>query len=272
MGSGNPVRRPDRFGQALVIAFAIAVSVFATNAFWVGELREKSYFFRHPEAELGPIFRAYGPKKNTRGVEEWLIRDFFKDSRGGVFLDVGAGHYQIHSNTYFLERELGWSGVGVDALQEFAADYHAHRPRTTFVAMFASDVTDRSIPLFVPDTPLKEVASSSYEFTKREGTPGKPRQVPTTTLNDVLEQLGVSRVDFMSMDIELSEPAALRGFDMKRYRPRLVCIESHVDVRQQILDYFHEHDYVVVGKYLRVDPMNLYFTPRGRAPTPVSEN
>jgi hypothetical protein len=63
------------------------------------------------------------------------------------------------------------------------------------------------------------------------------------------------------MDIELAEPSALRGFDIDRYRPRLVCIEAHPDVRQFILDYFHRAGYVVVGKYLRVDVSNLYFTP-----------
>lgn len=65
----------------------------------------------------------------------------------------------------------------------------------------------------------------------------------------------------MTMDIELAEPKALEGFDIERFKPALVCIESHPEVRQQLLDYFHQHGYVVVGKYLRVDPHNLYFKP-----------
>jgi hypothetical protein len=32
-------------------------------------------------------------------------------------------------------------------------------------------------------------------------------------------------------------------------------------VRQQILDYFTRHGYVLIGKYLWVDRENLYFTP-----------
>ena len=58
----------------------------------------------------------------------------------------------------------------------------------------------------------------------------------------------------MSIDIELWEPKALAGFDIDRFKPKLVCIEAHQQVRQQILDYFAHHRYVVVGKYL----------PRGR--------
>jgi hypothetical protein len=41
----------------------------------------------------------------------------------------------------------------------------------------------------------------------------------------------------------------------------LVCIEAHPEVRQEILDYFARNGYVVVGKYLRADIWNLYFTP-----------
>jgi hypothetical protein len=69
------------------------------------------------------------------------------------------------------------------------------------------------------------------------------------------------------MDIELAEPKALRGFDIDRFKPELVCIEAHEEVRQQILDYFARHGYVVVGRYLRADTQNLYFTPLRDAPT-----
>jgi hypothetical protein len=34
----------------------------------------------------------------------------------------------------------------------------------------------------------------------------------------------------------------------------------HPQVRQRIIDYFARHHYVVVGKYLRADVNNLYFT------------
>ncbi len=162
------------------------------------------------------------------------------------------------SNTYYLESQLGWSGVAVEALSEFAEGYRVNRPRTKFVAMFASDAPDTTVSLFVPPS-NSLVASSNREFTVREGTPGVARTVPTTTLTVALEQAGVDKLDFMSMDIELSEPKALKGFDIDRFQPAFVCIESHPDVRQAILDYFADHQYVVVGKYLRMDPNNLYF-------------
>jgi hypothetical protein len=58
----------------------------------------------------------------------------------------------------------------------------------------------------------------------------------------------------------------LAGFDIDRFQPTFVCIEAHPEVRQAILDYFAEHRYVLVGKYLRIDQKNLYFSPLG---TPI---
>ena len=84
----------------------------------------------------------------------------------------------------------------------------------------------------------------------------------TITLNDLLQRERTEGIDLLVMDIELAEPRALAGFDIDRYKPRLVCIESQPQVRQKILDYFDDHGYVVVGKYLRMDTQNLYFTTR----------
>ena len=85
--------------------------------------------------------------------------------------------------------------------------------------------------------------------------------MPTITLTDLLDSEKVQRVDYMSIDIELWEPKALAGFDIERFQPRLICIEAHEQVRQQILDYFTRHHYMLLGKYLRADVTNLYLTP-----------
>ncbi len=85
--------------------------------------------------------------------------------------------------------------------------------------------------------------------------------MPTITLDDLLAAEGVEHIDFLNMDIELWEPKALAGFDIERFHPALVCVEAHLEVRDDLLDYFARHGYVVVGRYLRADIWNLYFRP-----------
>jgi FkbM family methyltransferase len=202
----------------------------------------------------------YGPSHGTEREEEWLIRDFFKNRAGGFFVDVGANHYQIGNKTYFLEQHQGWSGIAIEPQFEFAADYGTHRPRTKFFKLFVSDKSDETAKLYVLRS-SRFVASSDEKFVSQFGKPDEVRQVPTVSLNDLLDREGVRQIDFVSMDIELHEPQALKGFDIQRFRPALVCIEALLPVRQQILDYFARNGYVAVGRYLWVDRENLYFKP-----------
>ena len=115
--------------------------------------------------------------------------------------------------------------------------------------------------MYVPTNDL--IASADPAFVQGEGgTEVKPMKVNTTTLDDILERSGITRIDFLSVDVELHEPMVFKGFSIERFQPKLVCAESHLEVRQQILDYFAAHNYVVVGKYLRADTENLWFAAR----------
>ena len=202
--------------------------------------------------------RRYGTR-NSRNAEEWVVRDYFQDQRGGVYLDVGAADPREWNNTYFLETTLGWSGLAIDAHSEFASAYAQQRPHTRFFSLFVSE-SDAIENFYVPaNGPLG--ASSNKAFVERDEGPVEARKVRTVTLNDLLEREGVDHVDFLSMDIELAEPKALAGFDTEKYRPALLCIESHPQVRQALLDYLHQRHYVLAGKYLGVDAQNLYFIP-----------
>lgn len=248
--------------------WATLVAVLAVNYTERRVERRLLPFLSRGGAELQPLVERYGPARNSRYGEEWIIRDFFQDRRGGVFVDVGANHYRRESNTYFLETQLGWSGLAIEPQIKFAADYAAHRPLTRFVRLFVSDVSNRQAVLYVP--PNNVVASFDKRFAESEsGEVAQAVTANTTTLDDILDRNGIDKFDFLSIDVELHEPQVLNGFSIDRFRPRLVTIESHAPIRQQILDYFTKHGYAVIGKYLRADTENLWFAPLGEFGPPA---
>jgi FkbM family methyltransferase len=213
------------------------------------------------------LVRKYGPKLYSQYNEELIIRDFFQDMRNGFFVDIGASDYRKDSTTYYLERHLGWRGIAVDAIAAYEAGYLEHRKNTRFFNFFVSDRSDDQLDFyFIPKN--QRMSSGSESWAKKGGAYEKIK-IPTITLNELLKREGVSHIDLLSMDIENEEPIALAGFDIDAYRPALVCIEAHKEVRQQILDYFAKHRYGLIERYKSVDRVNFYFSPLGPGPGSV---
>src|SRR5262249_32473842 len=86
--------------------------------------------------------KQYGPSHHSTNAEEWMIRDFFRDRRGGTFVDVGAYEPERFSNTYYLETVLGWSGLAIEPQREYEAAWKAQRPHSKFLPFFVADVSN----------------------------------------------------------------------------------------------------------------------------------
>ena len=81
----------------LSVIEVLAVSAFVAVLTFVAT---RAYDDRRPEAvarvlhrhadELTALQERYGPGNNSEHGEEWAIRDFFQDRRGGVFLPTGG--------------------------------------------------------------------------------------------------------------------------------------------------------------------------------------
>jgi len=153
-----------------------------------------------------------------------LVAAFFGDHRG-YFVEVGANEPQLRSQTWHLE-QAGWTGVLVEPQPELANKLRASRRARVFaVACSAPEDAGRTLPLHVAG-PL-----SSLDRTQMApgAAPKMVIEVPVRTLDSVLEEAGApENFDFLSIDVEGHEIAVLRGFDIARWRPRLILLEDHV--------------------------------------------
>ena len=66
--------------EVFLIATFVGVAVFniTPRRYWT------------PPQELEPLEAKYGPARASQFGEEWIVRDFFNDKRGGYFVDVGG--------------------------------------------------------------------------------------------------------------------------------------------------------------------------------------
>jgi len=74
-------------------------------------------------------------------------------------------------------------------------------------------------------------------------------EVPVKTLDSILEDAGARPgFDFLSIDVEGHEIEVLRGFDVTRWRPRLILLEDHVrDLSKH--RYLSSHGYRIIRRY-----------------------
>jgi FkbM family methyltransferase len=153
-----------------------------------------------------------------------LIAAFFGDIKG-YFVEVGANDPRERSQTWSLEQS-GWTGVLVEPQPDLAAELRSRRKAKVFaVACSSPENAGRSLPL--------HVAGPLSSLDRRHMAPGAAPErvikVPVRTLDSILTEAATpTHFDFLSIDVEGHEIEVLRGFDIARWRPRLVLLEDHV--------------------------------------------
>ena len=153
-----------------------------------------------------------------------LIASFFGGFKG-FFVEVGANEPRERSQTWHLE-QAGWTGILIEPQPDLARELRAQRAATVFaVACSSPDNAGRTLPLHVAG-PL---SSLNRERMAPGATPETVIEVPVRTLDSVLDEGGApARFEFLSIDVEGHEIEVLRGFDIARWRPRLILLEDHV--------------------------------------------
>jgi len=159
-----------------------------------------------------------------------------------------------------LQLDPARRGIAIDALDEYAPAYENERPGTRFFSFIVTDHAGTKEKFY--RTKAANLSSTNPERSwKGWALKSEEIEVPTITLDALLESEGVEHIDFLSMDIEGGEARALMGFDIARHRPELVCIEVSAGNRAIVGWYFSERGYERVEKYARVDTINQYYRP-----------
>lgn len=77
--------------------------------------------------------------------QDKFVEHILNGKRDGTFLDVGCHHWQVISNTCYLEKHLDWSGVGIDLEPFYQEGWLMNRPRSTFVHADATNLNYDSL-------------------------------------------------------------------------------------------------------------------------------
>src|SRR5262249_18007240 len=127
--------------------------------------------------------------------------------------------------TWHLE-QLGWTGILIEPQPELASDLCSARSAKVFaVACSSPENAGRRMKLHVAGA----LSALDRDRMAPGAQPARPIELPARTHDAVLlEACAPRQLDFLSIDVEGHELEVLSGFDLARWRPRLVLLEDHV--------------------------------------------
>lgn len=188
------------------------------------------------------------------GQDEWVIRRVFDYKVGGYFVDAGAFDGVHLSNTYWLERHLGWSGLCIEADPRTFEDLQ--RARRCACANTCLGSAGGRVELIIGRGPYSGAAETRrpVEVLEDDGATIKP--TPTVPLDRLLEEYGAPEViDYLSLDVEGMEEEVMATFPFEQRRFLCATIERPSKALRALLA---EKGYLLVADQPGMDAFYLH--------------
>lgn len=161
----------------------------------------------------------------SQNGEDILIDRVFH-RRTGFYIDVGACHPVAGSVTKYFSLQ-GWHGINIEPDDAIFPELVRDRPRDINLACVVGRTRGRALFHQLPGSGL---STSSPEFladfsaASRSST--RTRELEMRSLADICAEFVTGDIDFLKIDAEGAEGDILAGADWRRFRPRLLVIES----------------------------------------------
>lgn len=149
---------------------------------------------------------------SQQGEDRWIVENLQLPVTG-VFCEVGVGHSSHNSNSLAFELQ-GWTGILVEPDPRTVPEIRANRKAPVY--QYAAGDHDGMISFCQEREPtLSGVLRTN----------GTRIDVQLRTLNTILAEAGLDRLDLLSIDTEGSELSVIAGLDWTRYSPSIVLVE-----------------------------------------------
>lgn len=170
----------------------------------------------------------------TRNFEDVMLNRALSGVERGFYLDVGAFHPVVDSNTYAFYRR-GWRGIALEPQAKFRELWDLQRPLDIFIGSAVGDrVGEAAFYELESSEQSATISPAIAELHRSEGKIVHANTIPLVTLDQVLsEHRPTGEIHCLSIDVEGAEAAVLAGLDRSRFRPWLIILESTVPDRPQ---------------------------------------
>ena len=181
-------------------------------------------------------------------LQDLYVSHKLRGAKDGFFVEFGAADGILLSNTYYLEKHLGWDGILAEPLPDWN-----HKLLTTRAASVDNrcvwSESGKTLEFRLSMHPeLSSIKGFGETDSNAEARLANSRifEVETISLNDLLAAYDAPRtIDFLSIDTEGSELEILRAFDFARYQVRVLIVEhNYTETREPLRELIEAQGFV----------------------------
>ena len=210
---------------------------------------KQKYF--HPRAPSGEYKSQFG--------QDYYLEKLGLLKRDGFVIEVGSNHPVYDSNSYYLEKSLGWRGISIDGV-DFSNDFLKLRANTSFVHCLIDSENGEAEFYEVQnvdgwETQISSMYESNLELGK--GFKATKKIVQTKRLSDFQNENQF--IDLCLIDVEGHEFSVLDSIDWENKPPRVFVIEKMGEFypRNHLIQYMSNKGYKFVARVGTTDDIFL---------------
>jgi FkbM family methyltransferase len=178
--------------------------------------------------------------------EDKILSAIFKDISNGICVEIGANDGITDSMTYYFEKN-GWRCLLVEPIPELFNEIIRNRNCLAFNCAAALSNGDATfyVAESVEGMSSLNPTDEHIEHINRIGGKIKEIIVRTRTVDDILSEARIDKIDFISIDVEGNELDVLKGFSINKYFPKIIIIEDNSNrVDSKVPEYMEQKGYV----------------------------
>ncbi len=191
--------------------------------------------------------------------DKFLETNIFKGYKNGIYVDVGAHDGISINNTLYFEKNNNWTGINIEPIKTVFDKLVINRPNN--INLNCAVCNNDGECEFLCNTGYTEMLSGIKDNfderhllrIKREnnhyGSKTEVIKVQTKKLETILQENGISHINYLSIDVEGAEFEVIKSINFDKVFIDVIEFENNYnDVSLPIIKYLEDKDFVVILK------------------------
>ena len=140
----------------------------------------------------------------------------------GFYIECGANDGVNQSNTWYFEKVLNWRGVLIEPNKTSFKNLKNNRSSKNIfrnVALVSEDFKNKNEEIYLSENNLESKLTNAVSPLSQK--------VATETLNNILKEHNINKINFFSLDVEGYEEEVLKGLNLDIFDIDYILIETN---------------------------------------------